>query len=75
MFCSPVIRPKARKEHRCDNCGQTILKGEIYARWMSVEDSMMTNKMHEECLKSWEEDALGGQFEYTLYDGERPEKK
>ena len=62
----------ARKQHRCSNCGETIELGEQYQRWMSVDDGKaFSNKMHPECLESLQDGS--GDFEYTLYGGERPE--
>lgn len=43
-------KPKARKDHLCLWCGQTIPKGEIYSRWVNVfEGDFNCNKMHLEC--------------------------
>ena len=72
MYCSPVENRKAKKQHRCMNCGESIEPGEYYLRWMSVDDGKaIGNKMHPECFDCLAED---GPFEYTLYSGERPEK-
>lgn len=72
MHCTPSLTIKAKKKHVCDNCGEQILAGEIYNRWASFDDSVSTNKMHPECLKSLQDNSEGGFFEYIPYDGERP---
>ena len=42
--------PKARKEHKCDLCGQKIQKGEIYHRWSGKYDGQMFDcKYHKVC--------------------------
>ena len=42
--------PKARKDHQCIWCGQTILKGTVYRSERSVYDgSMQNHKWHMEC--------------------------
>jgi hypothetical protein len=73
MFCSDPVTLKARKAHVCTWCGQSIQPSETYHRWISVDDSMFTNKMHPECvdacheeLRKWNDD------EYHPYDNERP---
>ena len=72
MYCTPTEVRKARTQHRCTNCGQKIEAGEDYARWASYDDGRcFTNKMHPECLDSLQYD--GGNFEYMLYSGERPD--
>lgn len=73
MFCSPLETRKARKRHRCTNCGHMIEAGETYNRWMSVDDSMFTNKMHLECYEALVA-GENGYWEYSPYDGEPPER-
>ena len=70
-FYSEVKDVIARKQHRCTNCGEPIMVGEIYKRWVSVEDGWFTSKMHKECLQSLIDES-DGEFEYTPYNGERP---
>lgn len=74
MYYTPVETRKARKPHRCTNCGEAIPAGSEYKRWMSVEtgDRAYSNKMHPECLSSLQDDAIGGEFEYMPFSGERP---
>lgn len=72
---TPPTTQTARKEHRCTNCGEAILPGQQYSRWVTFEDCATTNKMHPECLLSNQHDAERysvGEWEYTLYGGERP---
>ena len=41
---------KARKDYRCDLCGETINKGELYvSRTGACDDGMWTMHMHPEC--------------------------
>lgn len=74
MYCTPNERRKARKAHKCTNCGQAIELGEKYVHWKSVEDGegWFTSKMHRECyddLNYWDG---GGSWDYQPYAGERP---
>jgi ribosomal protein S27AE len=71
-YYTPIQTLVARKEHRCTNCGESINAGDAYKRWSSVENVWFTSKMHPECLQWLLDDADGGEFEYTPYDGERP---
>ena len=65
---------KARKDHKCTWCGQPILKGTQYHKWVNVDDSWFTNKVHDECLDPLDEECreMG---EYYPYDNERPAVK
>lgn len=72
MYCSTVVFPKAKKEHRCTYCGETILVGEEYARWNSVDDSWNTSKMHHECLEDLQTEYDGD--DYIPYQNERPKR-
>lgn len=41
----------AKKEHKCDLCGETINIGEKYYRYVSLYDGRFyDNKYHEECI-------------------------
>nr|WP_319566271.1 hypothetical protein [uncultured Rhodoferax sp.] len=71
-YFTPETTHKARKPHRCTNCGQAINPGDTYIRWASFDDGACTNKMHPECLADLKANS-DGEFEYTLYGGERPE--
>lgn len=54
-FCT-VTTPRARKEHRCYECGGRILKGEEYSYTAGKWDGMMsTFKVCERCwsIKQW----------------------
>jgi len=42
--------PVAAKDHRCDECGHTISKGERYSSWAGVNDGeFQTCKSHRDC--------------------------
>ena len=71
MYCTPVKTRKAQREHRCTNCGEMILKGEMYNVWESVEETWFKNKMHPECYESMCDE---GEFEYMPFSGERPKR-
>lgn len=44
--------PKARKEYKCDLCGEVIHKGEVYHRWSGKYDGdMFDNKYHPLCQR------------------------
>ena len=73
MYHTTAKTLTARAAHRCTNCGESIDPGQLYARWVSLDDSAYTNKMHPECLQSLIDDASGLEFEYSPYSGERPE--
>ena len=71
MYCTPVEKLKARKPHCCMSCGEVIDVGETYYRWRSyIDGDAGTNKMHPECYEL--HDADGGEWEYSLYNYERP---
>lgn len=69
MFNSPPERLIARKEHVCTWCCEKILVGETYERWVSIDDSANTNKMHLECVASIEA-SEPGPWEYCPGDGQ-----
>ncbi len=69
--------PKARKEHRCEYCGEKILVGETYLREKSVYDGHMQNcAFHPECSeKELKEHAGECEWEREPFEGgERPRK-
>lgn len=40
----------ARKNHRCDLCGEEIQKGETYARWVNIDGGKaFSTKLHGNC--------------------------
>jgi len=50
-------KPTARKEHRCDWCGEQILSGETYFRYSGIDEGeMQSSAMHLECAKAMEQD-------------------
>ena len=76
MYCTPPEMRKARKQHRCMHCSEAIEIGEKYQRWMSVDDGKaQTNVMHPECLDALNDEYGSGYWEYTPYEGERPNTK
>lgn len=45
--------PKAKKQHKCDYCGEIIEIGEVYSYWVGTfEGYFQANKMHLECSKA-----------------------
>lgn len=47
-------KPKARKEHTCWWCGETIAKGETYKSWAWVDSGEITRiKTHKACFDAW----------------------
>jgi hypothetical protein len=73
MYVSPATALRARKEHRCTWCGEAISPGSEYLRWMSVDDSMYTNKMHRECFDACHEECtFYGEDAYMPFDNHRP---
>lgn len=67
--------PKARKEHRCIWCGETILKGKQYTAERSVFDGEMQNHhWHPECLEDCRlENSDECEYEFLPYEHVRPE--
>lgn len=44
----------ARKEHRCEYCGEKILKGEKHIKFSGVFEGEFQNwRMHDECNTAW----------------------
>lgn len=57
---------KARKEHRCEWCGEKIEKGQDYFNYTGIGDGgFQDNKVHLECL-----DAMQEHFKYNTFDDE-----
>ena len=73
MYCTPSEMRTAKKAHQCTNCGEEIVIGEKYVRWMSVDDGKgFANKMHKECIASLIDENGAGFWEYSPFSGERP---
>jgi len=69
-FNSPPQDVKARKRHLCTWCGQRILPGAIYKRWVCIgDDGPLTTKMHHECEQAMQRYAsqAGREYEYDPY--------
>jgi hypothetical protein len=65
--------PKARKEYRCEYCGQKILKGEKHYKFNGVWEGDFKNwRMHLECEEAAQLEDLSEGF--SPYEGERPAK-
>jgi hypothetical protein len=67
-------RPVARKEYRCEWCGEKILKGERHFKYAGIWEGDWQNwRMHGEC----KDDAdMNGDMQdgFTPYEAERPAK-
>lgn len=77
MYCTETQTLKARIQHRCTSCGESILPGYEYSRWMSQErgEKAYSNKMHPECKASHQEEGeYYGEWEYTPFSYPRPER-
>ena len=73
MYCTPAETRKARKQHQCMFCAETIKEGDEYSRWMCIDDGKSkANIMHVECLEYLVDAHGSGYFEYTPYSGDRP---
>lgn len=67
---------KARKEHRCIYCGGPILVREQYVQQTGFFDGEpYRNRYHAECYDACaEECAYYGEWEFSPYNGEYPER-
>lgn len=75
MSCATIAEThqKAKKEHRCNWCGQQILVGEVYLRSRVVyEGEPQNNKLHLECADAAAEDYREWGEGYMPYENERP---
>lgn len=62
--------PVARKDYRCEWCGQPIPVGEKHAHFVGKWEGEFQNwRMHSECLSANERDIAEG---FQPHDGERP---
>lgn len=70
---------KARKEHKCELCGEVIQKGEKYNCLTCVDDGIITHKTHLDCLKyrnTLDDEADDGFIpEYSFLETVQEEKK
>lgn len=73
---STPTHPKARREHRCIYCGGPIPVGEQYVQQTGIFDgSPYRSRYHAECFETCvEECRSGGEWEFSPYDGEYPER-
>lgn len=71
FYSEPEYR-KARKQHQCMYCAESIGVGDDYVYQSSVYDNhWYTLKMHTECFDELCDD---GECEYTPYSNERPKQ-
>ena len=50
FFMTDIERPRARKDHVCDYCGDVVPAGQVYKRWVSMYDgTASTVKAHVAC--------------------------
>jgi hypothetical protein len=69
---SLVTHPAARREHRCEWCGQKILKGEKHYKFNGVWQGDFQNwRMHTECSEAWDQENEGDGF--SPFENQRPE--
>ena len=48
-------QPVARKDHRCEYCGEMILKDEKHMKFSGVYEGEFQNwRMHTECYDGWQ---------------------
>ena len=69
MSFNDVTLPVARKQHRCEWCGEAIEKGEKHAKYVGMfEGDFQSWRMHQEC-SGWNTEAISEGF--TPYENER----
>ena len=72
-FNTPAVTLTARKQHQCTWCFEPIPPGEKYVRWVTLDDSAYTSKMHPECKRACADTCEEcGDWEYMPGEGERP---
>lgn len=54
---TPVMTIIAERMHVCTSCGEPILPGDLFKRWMSLERGYALNAVHPECLEAEDDDA------------------
>jgi len=72
--CLGETWPRARKEHRCIWCGQSICVGETHCHERSIYDGEFQNhRWHRECHEAGRDTANfeGGSFEFDPYTNNR----
>lgn len=63
--------PVARKQHKCEWCGESIPVGEKHFQFTGVWESEWQNwRMHQECYSQYIDDCNGEGF--MPYENERP---
>ena len=75
MHCTDSETHTARKQHRCDSCGEPVLPGDTYRRWRCYDGGEAgTVKMHPECHDMHGKDAepSGSTWEFCQFGHERP---
>lgn len=75
-YHGPLAHPKAKKKHQCIYCGGPIPVGEKYVQQEGFFDGYpYRNRYHAECYKTCgDECAEYGDWEFTPYSGEVPER-
>lgn len=65
--------PIARKQHRCEWCGEEIKKGEKHYKFVGIHDGFCSWRMHSECIKAFERevDNLNEDGEFMPYEHKR----
>lgn len=62
--------PKARKRHRCDNCGRTIDRGERYHMQVYKDGKIYSFRSHTACWRA--SNIIYAEAELYRYDEELP---
>lgn len=71
-MCSTTLSettPVARKEHKCDWCGEEILIGEKYHRWTGIfESDFGDTKMHLVCNEAYHKSDFCSDEGFRFYE-------